>query len=75
MQSMIPMLSEFSPMSFAIAPHFVWVLLAALVVSGVAVVVAALRAENRRRSDSVHERVTPRQPRPIVRHAERPIAA
>lgn len=74
MHSMIPMLAESAPMSFAIAPHFVWALLAVLAVSGIAIVAAAFRAEGRRRDEATRQPTFPRH-RAIVRHAERPIAA
>jgi hypothetical protein len=76
MQSMIPMLSDSPALTFAIAPHFVWVMLAMLLVAGLAIAGSALRAEHRRRVGAGTARPTAGKPAGrILRHVERPIAA
>ena len=76
MHSILPMLSNSPVLTFSIAPYFVWVMLAVLLVAGLAIVSNVLRAEIRRSVGAGKER--PASGRPIGRvlpRVERPVAA
>jgi hypothetical protein len=74
MHSMIPMLADSPVLAFSLAPHFVWVMLAVLLVAGVAIAGSVLRAEQRRRAAAARS-MRGRSARRILHDAQRPIAA
>jgi hypothetical protein len=76
MQSMIPMLSSFPAMTFSIAPHFAWLILAVLLLAGLSIVASALRAERPQRVGAGSTRTRPGKPAGrILPPVERPAAA
>jgi hypothetical protein len=76
MQSTVLLLSEASFIDLAIAPHFVWLMLALLAVASAALVTAAVRAERRRRSEALRKPRIVAPARPTVgARIERPMAA